>query len=59
MRWLVERTSDQGGTVFEDVGAEYVKVEHGCLVFRDSIFEHPTYMVAAGRWVTVVAEADE
>jgi hypothetical protein len=52
MRWLVERKPDS----FEDVGAKILDVQDGCLVFRNSVFEHPTYLVAAGQWITVTAE---
>lgn len=52
MRWLVERKPDS----FEDVGAKYLDVRDGCLFFCDSVFENPTYIIAAGQWVTVTAE---
>jgi hypothetical protein len=53
-RWLVERKADD----FEDVGAEYVKIVDGCLMFSDNIFESPTYIIAAGQWLTVCEAAE-
>jgi hypothetical protein len=54
MRWLVERTRDQ----FEDVDAEYVKIVDGCLEFRDSVWEAPKLLIAAGQWITVFEAAE-
>ena len=58
MRWLVERA--RGVDNFEDVGAGYVKVVDGCLVFKEDIFDStaPTLIIAAGEWRTVCEAAE-
>lgn len=58
MRWLVERSS--GTDNFEDVGARYVEVIDGCLVFKDEArtLASPTLIIAAGEWRTVCEAAE-
>jgi hypothetical protein len=54
-RWLVERTRDS----FDDVGAENVRIESGCLVFRDGLSDsEPILIYAAGQWLTVCQEEE-
>ena len=59
MRWLVERPNRVAGTSFEDVGAEHLTIHYGALMFKDDPFEQPTYIIAAGQWLTVIPAADE
>ena len=51
MRWLVERKRDD----FEDIGADSVRIEFGCLVFRNGLSDsEPVYILAAGEWLIIV-----
>lgn len=55
VRWLVERKRND----FEDVGAKHVRVESGCLVFRDDLRGEPTVIIAAGHWETCTLGEEE
>lgn len=53
-KWLVERSKDQFET---HEGTMHVS-ESGALVFRPSIWDRPTLVLAAGQWITVVRDED-
>lgn len=58
MRWLVERPPGDDHGPFEDVGAAQVEIVDGCLVFSDGAFLPPTYILAAGQWISVCEAAE-
>lgn len=54
-RWDVTRTTGYS----EDVGAEFVHVLGGALVFFDDDPSRPTVLYAPGAWTVAVREDDD